>query len=390
MKSKDIILSIGIGPGQLDFIKRIKKEGYCVAGFGKGKNSEEAINLCDYVAEIDTRDFESAVRWIESLDVNVIAVGSFAGGEAVTTVQKLANYFRTPTAVPDFLIVGSNKIIQQNLYNSLGISSIRTWKAKDVSIEEVSHLPDEELFICKPTIGRGSEGITIVDKKELTKRLNDGIFGDDDIIQIVRKGEEYRCVLIVQDGEIKLLAPILRKSYRDTVFLGILRYSDKHIERMITFFEEFIKSANLKNTIIKSDVIVSDNRIDVIEMDIGVGGGSYYKKYVSRVYDRDLTGEYIKLITNTKVEKFNVAFPHMRMDYVFNHKKNPVTYNLNECYKVFEEKLGKCEIQINSLHPEEKGGFNSNADFIFTVMYENSDLNDNFIADDIANELLLN
>ena len=101
MKREQAILSIGMGPGQLEFIRRLKDLGFKVAGFGKGKNSPEAEALLDYKAELDTSDFESAKNWVDSLGVEITAVGSFAGGRAVATTQRLANYYKAPTAVPD-------------------------------------------------------------------------------------------------------------------------------------------------------------------------------------------------------------------------------------------------------------------------------------------------
>lgn len=386
MPNKDVILSIGMGPTQLDFIKRLHELGFSIAAFGKGKNSQEAIDLCDYTAEIDTRDFEGAVNWVNSLPVKVAAVGSFAGGAAVTTVQKLANHFKVCTKVPDELIVGSDKIRQQTLYEKYGLSSIKTWKAKELDKDTIL-ASNEDTFILKPAIGRGSEGITIMGRKELLEALDS--LSDEDIIQVVRHGTEYRCVIVVQNGELKLVAPILRRSYRDTVFLGVLSYSDKDLERLNGFVADFIKKANITNSIIKADIIVSDKSIDVIEMDIGVGGGSYYKTFVSRVYGRNLMDEYINLITGREVKVFEVEHPLLRMDYVFNHNPEPVCYDLLECQKFFDDKFGKSEIQINKLHPETKGGFSSNADFIFTVMYESDRSRDEFIADEMANKFLL-
>ena len=74
MKPEPCVLSIGMGPGQLEFIRRLKDLGFKVAGFGKGKNSPEAEALLDYKAELDTSDFESAKN--KSADTIHIAVTS--------------------------------------------------------------------------------------------------------------------------------------------------------------------------------------------------------------------------------------------------------------------------------------------------------------------------
>jgi len=387
VKQEPCVLSIGMGPGQLEFIRRLKDLGFKVAGFGKGKNSPEAEALLDYKAELDTSDFKSAKNWVDSLGVAITAVGSFAGGRAVATTQRLANYYKAPTAVPDFLLAGTDKIEQQKLYVKYGLSTIPTWRASELTPEDVWAAADAD-FIIKPSVGRGSEGITIVSRAELEDAVRRNAMHADTVIQGVRIGREYRCLILIQDHAIKLLAPILRKSYRDTVFLGVLKYSEQDLDRLKAFVGAFVEKTGIRSAVIKADIIVSERNIDVIEMDIGVGGGTYFKKFISRLYGTDIMDEYIGLITGKKLSDFQVKYGNLRMDYVFNRFPLPIEYDLETCRRVLTEKLGKCELQINVLHPETKGGYQSNADFIFTVMYESAEPIDRFLADDIANQSL--
>lgn len=219
----DVVVSVGMGLGQLAFIKRLRELGYNVIAFGKGKNSEEAEKLCLYSAQLDTHRSKEVIEWIDSLNVNVIGVGSFSGGQAVHTVQVLSDYYNAPTKIPSELMVETSKDEQQKLLEKYHLSSIHTWKAKDLSVEMVKREANDD-FIVKPVNGRGSKGILFIDKEALKKRLDNHDFQEDDLIQVVKKGREYRCVFIIQNQKIKLLAPILRKSYRNTLFFGVLRY----------------------------------------------------------------------------------------------------------------------------------------------------------------------
>ena len=170
----------------------------------------------------------------------------------------------------------------------------------------------------------------------------------------------------------------------------MLRYADDHLDRLQAYIQRFLEDSGIQNSIIKADIIVSEKSIDMIEMDIGVGGGTYYKTFVSRLYDRNLMDEYIRLITGDEVIPFQVARPNLRMDYVFNHQSCPVEYDLEECRKVLSTAFGECEIQVNQLHPEKKGGFSSNADFIMTVIRNHSsDEKELFVVDDFVNKRLL-
>ena len=200
MKPEQAILSIGMGPGQLEFIRRLKDLGFKVAGFGKGKNSPEAEALLDYKAELDTSDFESAKNWVDSLGVEITAVGSFAGGRAVATTQRLANYYKAPTAVPDFLLAGTDKIEQQKLYVKFGLSTIPTWRASELTTEDVRAAADAS-FIVKPSVGRGSEGITIVSRAELEDAVRRNSMHADTVIQgVLDIPENLSCLCILAVG----------------------------------------------------------------------------------------------------------------------------------------------------------------------------------------------
>ena len=286
-------------------------------------------------------------------------------------------------------MVETSKDEQQKLLEKYHLSSIHTWKAKDLSVEMVKREANDD-FIVKPVNGRGSKGILFIDKEALKKRLDNHDFQEDDLIQVVKKGREYRCVFIIQNQKIKLLAPILRKSYRNTLFFGVLRYSEKDLNAIEKMMTAFIEQSGITNSIIKADIIVSESSIDVIEMDIGIGGDVYFQHYVSKLFNKSIMDEYINLIVNKPVGEFTVSNSQLRMDYVFNRSTSPIKYDLEKCYRFLSEKLGEVDIQVNILHPEHKGEFSSNADFIFTVIHNQTDTEtiNNFYVDDLTNDCL--
>jgi len=380
---KKAIISVGMGTGQYEFIKRAKEKGFCVVAFGKGKNSEEAVKLADYTAEIDTTDVETAINWINELDVDVVGIGSMAGGRAIETVQRLSRYYDVYTSVPAELIIGNDKTAQMKFYKKFGLSNIDTWR-----VEEVPENISEGEYIVKPASGRGSEGIFFVDGEKLGRLIRENEIGSDDIVQRVVHGDEFRCLIFVQFGEILLLAPVLRKSYRDSVFLGRLIYDDVSAARIKELFEGFVKHFGIQNCVIKADVLVSVDELNVIEMDIGVGGGIYYQTYLSELYGRDLISDYIDILTGKKVEKYKKPAKQLVMDYVFNRKNKPVSYDVDECYKELNNHVKVRRIQTNALCPEKKCGYNSNADFIMTVIFENNNSTDETYIDQVVNDRL--
>ena len=353
---KEVVISVGMGPGQLVFIKQLTKLGYEVVAFGKGKNSQDAISLCYKTANIDTSNYKEAQEWIDSLGVQVLAVGSYAGGKAVQTVQALSNYYHVATQIPNSLIFNASKEKQQKFLEMHNLSTITTWNSNDITADKIRSCTTNTDFIIKPIIGRGSEGIQIVSSDYLIKLVENKQLAKNKIIQTVVTGTEYRIVVIVQNKKIKLLAPIMRKSYRKTLFLGELSYSDKHLIKIQKFVQSFIDKFCVINSIFKIDVIVSETSINIIEMDIGVGGGMYYKTFVSRLYNMDLLTVYINLILNKPINDFLINKKNLKMEYVFNHRPIPIKYDLDLCKQKLTKQFGDIEILVNLLHPENKGG----------------------------------
>lgn len=370
MSKNGIVISVGAGFPQTPFIKKLKDEGYEVAGFGMGRNDPEAIALCDYFEEISTADAHSSIQWIESLNKKVIGAGSFAGGVAIDTLQKIERHFDLPTQTPEFLSVGMDKHKQQKLYNKLGLSNIATFHISELK-ERSELLVDENKYILKPVIGRGSSGVYKLTGLELKDWLINKELGDEDLVQEFLVGDEYRLMAIIQNSKLRLLAQVKRDSLQDTFLLGRLTIMDSHKESLIKYMDHLISETKIVNAIIKFDVIINDDVINMIEMDIGVGGGLYYKKFIEEAYGLNIVEEYINLITNKPLSFENPnSKPNIRMDYIYNYKCKPIKYNKELIEKHLIQKVGEFKLVKNLLSPELSGRFETNADFIFTIIHQ--------------------
>lgn len=366
-----LVVSVGAGTTQFPFIKALKDKGYRVAAFGRGRNDKEAILLCDYFQEIDTSDHVAAIRWLNSLPEKIVAAGSFAGGVAINTLQEICRYFHLPTKIPEFLSVGMNKFEQQQLYEQYHLSTIRTFKYKDIQnnpnlVGDISH------FIIKPSVGRGSAGVYQVNQLQMKQILKEDRLSADDMIQELKDGVEYRMLVIAQDYTLKLLAPIKRDSYHGSFLLGRLSYHSEHIDQIKLYVTKMLRKLNLKDVVLKADIIVNESGIDLIEMDIGVGGGLYFKQYISYLFNYDIINEYIYFITGNEVKSSSTIKEKVVMDYVYNLSGRPIAYDIETCRSKLMEQLGKDVVIIpNRLHPEKSGKFEVNSDFIFCVIHQN-------------------
>ena len=94
-----VVVSVGVGALQYEFIQKLKKRNYFVAAFGHGRNDPRAIEASDFYMDIDTADAVTAISWLNSLGKPIKAAGSYAGGVAVRTLHLIANQYGLPTAI---------------------------------------------------------------------------------------------------------------------------------------------------------------------------------------------------------------------------------------------------------------------------------------------------
>lgn len=384
----NLIVSIGAGATQLPFIKILKEKGYLVAAFGKGRNHLNAIELCDYFREIDTSNSEEAINWLKELNVRIAGAGSFAGGHAINTLHEITRAFKLPTSIPRNLSIRMDKFEQQKFYEKYGLASIKTFLLDDIK-NNPNIVRGISKFIIKPSIGRGSAGVYRVNLSELYNMIENNKLLRTDVIQELQEGEEYRMLIIIQNSEIRLLAPVKRESFHKTFFLGRLSYNSKDINQIRDYVNKMIKTLKLKDIIIKADIIVNKENVNMIEMDIGVGGGIYYKSYISKLFDYDINSAYVNLITGNKVPKFKNKGNKIVMDYVYNFSGKSITYDNYVCKEALKNLLQSENIALipNLLHPETKGKFESNADFIFCIIHNSNKFN-NLELNDFVNAKL--
>jgi len=378
------ILSIGAGYPQEEFADAIKNRGYKLISIGKGKNSEYVISKSDLFAEVDTHSFGEVDNWITENDIQFDAAGSFAGGGAILTLQKINKKYRMPTQIPNDLMVGMDKFSQAALYEKYGLTSIKSW-----TVSEMTYVPqDIDEFVVKPAVGRGSVGVEFISREVLIERLSKGLIPEDYIIQVFRRGTEYRMLLISQGGKIKLLAPIKRSSFRKTSFLGRLECSTEELGRIRDYCERMIKGMSISNAIIKFDILVSAAHIDMIEMDISVGGGIYFKRYIEKLFDWDIINKYIDLILDIPIEEAHIANPNLVMDYVYNETGAPFVMNRQELDTLLRDTIkSDFKVVYNKFNPWKTGKMGSNADFICTVIHGDSGIQREELSD-LLNEKL--
>ena len=195
-------------------------------------------------------------------------------------------------------------------------------------------------------------------------------------------------LLIAQKGEIKLLAPIKRQSFKDTSFLCRLECCTNDLDRIRLYCEQMLKDMKISNAIIKFDILVSAEHIDMIEMDISVGGGIYFKRYIEKLFEWDIINKYIDLILDIPIEEARISNPQLVMDYVYNETGKPFLMNKEALESLLRYDIkGGFKVVYNKFNPWETGKFGSNADFICTIIHDDRSINSEEISDLLNKQL---
>jgi hypothetical protein len=367
MKHDGLVVVLGIGVNQKDFIRRLKLRKYTICGFGKGRNDPEARNDCDYFFEVDTSHSDQIIKHVESIGIPVIGIGSFAGGKAIQSLQELERHFGVSTKIPKNISVGMDKLAQQVLYRQFDIGALNTIRAKD--LDSYSSLNDTEYYIVKPSVGRGSLDIRIMTASDIKSRIQT-LSSQDLVIQEYFVGTEYRVFALIQDKRLKLMCPIVRKSVQGSHLIGRLIYAPKSSAILNKYFDNVIRKCNLVNCVVKADILINGNEIRLIEMDIGVGGGEYFKKLISMIYSRDVTELYIDLILDKQISAIPSPINQKKiMDY-FYLANGVYEIDRDSIQKFFKNEYTDPVVQFNALIPNQfTARAKINSDFIAAVVH---------------------
>ena len=160
------------------------------------------------------------------------------------------------------------------------------------------------------------------------------------------------------------------------------------LPRIETYCERMLKSMNIINGIIKFDILVSDLHIDMIEMDISVGGGIYFKKYIEKLFEWDIINKYIDLILDEPLDEARIANPNLVMDYIYNETGLPFTMDVEVLEATLKSQIeDNIKVVYNKFEPWKTGKMGSNADFICTVIHDDTSVT-NEKLNDFLNEKL--
>lgn len=374
--NKNYVISVGAGKNQIPVIKRAIGRGYNIISFDKDCNAP-GKQFSYLFKNISTWDYEDAIEWLDSLDLDFKGALCFSYGKALTSQQRIiARYNMKCKINNNFVYIMEDKGYQRKVLKELNLSTLKEYDTFGDTMKESEH----KLFIIKDKIGGSSNNIHLI-KNDIHgyKNVERLSFGDY-IIQEYLEGIEYRVICLVKSGVVKFMSIMERNNLRETFLTGRLK-PQNNIDEEITFFiNRIIEKFEIRDSAIKIDIIKKDNRIEILEIDFGIGG-DYFETAISPIcYNYDFIDNYLNLMMDLPVDKKMDSVNEFCFDYVYNISK---TESMSVNYKKIIEIANKnfSEYKLIKVHLEgDKVQYpQSNMDAVFGIIHNRGDLSNHDI-----------
>lgn len=335
------VISVGAGKNQLPFIKTLRRRNFRVIGFDLD-NSAPGKRLCNVFKNVSTHDFNSALNWLNSLDVTFEAIGCFSCAQAVLTQHKLASYFNLPTKIDPSLIEKTlDKSIMRDHLGRIGSGKLEEFYDFNIFLRyiEKGNINSKE-FIIKPRNGICSRGVIKLSIEDIYCHVKAGDNLKGIIIQPYLTGDEFRVIAFCQKGQLKSLQLIKKENLSATFFtsrfLPVYEINDEFfalVKRCIEYF-------NLKDCLLKMDVISSKDGCDILELHFEIPG-DYFEAYLSQLfYKYDYINNYINFILEEEVSPCTDIGQYSCFDYLYNLQDDVLRVDYKKIRKVLDKYLG--------------------------------------------------
>ena len=369
---KKYVISVGAGKNQLPLIKRLVERGYGVISFDKdvtapGKQFSDVFN------DISTWDYDNAILWLDSLGLSFKGVVCFSCGYALVTQMYLLEHYRLNGKIKkEYLHINTNKQLLRFYLNKFKLT-----KLMELSFEEYIHSDIENektKYIIKKKDGISSKNIQIANNIMPSKPIIP-TSNNDYIIQEYIDGIEYRIISLVKDKKAKFISVMERDNLKNTFFTGRLNPTDNYDKKIIFLIEKVIEKFELIDSALKIDVIQNENRIEILEIDFGIGG-DYFETIISpSCYNYNFIDNYINLMLGLPVQEKRTLNNGLCFDYIYNiDKKENLIVDYSKIFDIannyfFEYNIVKIKEQRQLVrYPK------SNMDAVFGIIHDRKDL----------------
>ena len=384
MKDKKYVISVGAGKNQVCLIKRLVERGYNVISFDKNINSP-GKKLSYMFNNISTWHYGNAIQWLDSLKLNFKGALCFSYGKALISQQKIIDHYSMNCKINNsFINIMEDKSFQRKILRNFNLSTIKEYN----NYCNVIHNEEYKNFIIKDKMGGSSNNIFLVENKCYDHNIVEKLFKNGYIIQEYLNGTEYRIITLVEDKEIKFISIMKRNNLQKTFFTGRLNPKSSYDKEIVLLIEKIIQKFRIIDSVLKIDVIKGENRIEILEIDFGIGG-DYFETIISpKCYSYDFIDNYINLMLGLPVDEKKTLDNELCFDYIYNiNKKENLIIDYNKIFDIADKYFSEYDI----VNIKEQGQLvqypRSNMDAILGIVHNRKDLS-NYDVNILFNKVL--
>lgn len=288
-KYNKVLLILGAGVDQLPGIQKAKDmECYTITLDGNPNSVGKEIS--DEFYSVNIKDYTAIETFLKNYNSKKIDGVIAYGVDIPTIIAKTADYIGVNYTIPT-----KSAIISEDKYESkvlMAENSISIPKFKLVEdIENIYIFAEKNGFplIIKPVDNSASRGITFINNvTEIEKAYYYALeFSKNKkiIVESYLSGNQISSETLVIDGEIFHLGFLDRNYDKNEMFypniiedggdMPSVYIKNTHIKQLTKFYEVIAKKLNIKNGVIKGDLVIHNGQLYIIEFALRLSGGNF-------------------------------------------------------------------------------------------------------------------
>lgn len=337
-KYNKVLLILGAGVDQLPGIQKAK-DMECYTITLDGNPNAVGKQISDEFYSINIKDFQAIKSFLENYDIEKIDGVIAYGVDIPTIIAKTADYIGVNYTIPTkSAIISEDKYESKVLMEENNISIPKFKLVED--IENIYIFAEKNGFplIIKPVDNSASRGITFINNvTEIEKAYYYALeFSKNKkiIVESYLSGNQISSETLVIDGEIFHLGFLDRNYDKNEMFypniiedggdMPSVYIKNTHIKQLTKFYEVIAKKLDIKNGVIKGDLVIHDGQLYIIEFALRLSGGNFSTICIPNSSHHDIIKYATMIHLNLPIDKIELN----------NEKKNDF---ISMRYKFLEE-----------------------------------------------------
>ena len=337
-KYNKVLLILGAGVDQLPGIQKAK-DMECYTITLDGNPNAVGKQISDEFYSINIKDFQAIKSFLKNYDIEKIDGVIAYGVDIPTIIAKTADYIGVNYTIPTkSAIISEDKYESKVLMEENNISIPKFKLVED--IENIYIFAEKNGFplIIKPVDNSASRGITFINNvTEIEKAYyyaREFCKNKKIIVESYLSGNQISSETLVIDGEIFHLGFLDRNYDKNEMFypniiedggdMPSVYIKNTHIKQLTKFYEVIAKKLDIKNGVIKGDLVIHDGQLYIIEFALRLSGGNFSTICIPNSSHHDIIKYATMIHLNLPIDKIELN----------NEKKNDF---ISMRYKFLEE-----------------------------------------------------